>query len=171
MVCLDSDIIGILLALLTVVVPAIVKAFDNRKKKDNDASNGQDPDKKEELEALFDEFLGKETSKSGVEEVSHHIVMYKEEHPVEQFAEHSRKDDCTERYRTQKSQFKEPLVRKIDAEELRSRRVMEGKPQTQSQTCTEDSEKSSATFKERFKDNPKDAVLFAQILNPKFKEY
>ena len=102
MVCLDSDIIGILLALLTVVLPAIIKAFDNGKKKDNDVLNSRNPNrKKEELDALFEEFLGKEDSKySADDEDSHHIVMYEEELPEQHFAGPSQMETYIEEFRS-----------------------------------------------------------------------
>ncbi|MBE6224091.1 MAG: hypothetical protein E7122_02510 [Bacteroidales bacterium] len=173
MVCLDSDIIGILLALLTVVVPAIVKAFDNSKKKDNDASNGQDPNKKEELEVLFEEFMGKEDSKySADDEYSHHIVMCEEELPEQHFAGPSQMETYIEEFQERESRFEEPVVREIIAEELQSGHIKEAEPQTQQHVCNEESEESRETsLKERFRNNPEDAVIFAEILKPKFKEF
>lgn len=174
MVCLDSDIIGILLALLTVVLPAIIKAFDNGKKKDNDALNSRNPNrKKEELDALFEEFLGKEDSKySADDEDSHHIVMYEEELPEQHFAGPSQMETYIEEFQERESRFEEPVVREIIAEELQSGHIKEAEPQTQQHVCNEESEESRETsLKERFRNNPEDAVIFAEILKPKFKEF
>lgn len=181
---MDSDLLGILLALLTFVVPAITAAFENKKKKKKTGiphsvveeeypseesvpeDYGQDsrveeefvvekqvqnhiPHKSEELAELFNVLLGLE-KKEEIEEVveSKHEVEEKEE-PVQAPAPFEEGKRVTQ---SPVAIQQEPSVAEAASAADEGGAQMQG-------------------IKEKLRKNPKEAVIFAEILNPKYKEY
>lgn len=147
MFTLDSDIMGILMALLTFLIPLISALVERKRKKrkgavadilpdeepvDNQQYQVREPDpqqeRHDELEEMFNLILGKEPQQEEEEkEVEVPVVIVPQELPEEEF-------EAVEEGDTNKEEPRKGL-------------------------------------KERLKDNPKDMVLFSEILNPKFKEY
>lgn len=155
----SSDIIGILLAVFTFVVPAISRVLDKKKKekKNIEAQFPQEelpnenpdvgkPVKNEELEELFNVLMGKEE------------VM---EEP------HTEYEDDTE---------PEP---EIGAEETPALDTIQEEVTSQTQNISYETEvvevsgekNEENSVKESLKRNPKEAVILSEILTPKFKEY
>ena len=147
MFTLDSDIMGILMALLTFLIPLISALVERKRKKrkgevadilpdeepvDNQQNQVREPDSQQErhdeLEEMFNLILGKEPQQEEEEkEVEVPVDIVPQELPEEEF-------EAVEEGETNKEEPRKGL-------------------------------------KERLKDNPKDMVLFSEILNPKFKEY
>ncbi len=147
MFTLDSDIMGILMALLTFLIPLISALVERKRKKrkgevadilpdeepvDNQQNQVREHDpqqeRHDELEEMFNLILGKEPQQQEEEkEVEVPVDIVPQELPEEEF-------EAVEEGETNKEEPRKGL-------------------------------------KERLKDNPKDMVLFSEILNPKFKEY
>ena len=150
---LDSDILGLLFAIITFLLPAISALLDKKRKKRKAAVEApeveESADAKEEDIAFFD-------LKSVFEEAIQDLE--KERDANESAAEAADAVDV--------------LPEAIHVEEPVEVCAEEAEPAT---VCadvvpeTECPEKPAGSIKERLKNNPKDMVLFAEIMNPKFK--
>lgn len=153
MYTLDSDILAILLAIISFTIPAI-NAVREKKKKERAQEQThtiveESPDElhKMEMEELFSELLGLECK---VEEM--------QEQPEEDF------QAVVESIRKEVQQEQEPAVEEPQ---------QEGIPATDcniQEVSVPAQEYEAKSLKDRIKDNPKDMVIFAEILKPKFKE-
>lgn len=168
MIFMDSDILGILLALFTFVVPVISSVLEKKRKKakgepDEEPAAEQDEvgEFHEDVEDLFNELLGlkkQETDSRDLDlgedlEPGPDYKMSPEPLAVEiqPMAEDVVKPGITEN-----------VVSAIQNSETVQRTVLQEEENA--------SEEVGTSLKERFRSNPKDAVIFAEILNPKFKE-
>lgn len=124
MFTLDSDILAILLAIISFIIPAI-NAIREKKKK---------PKSQEQTQSDPFHFVEEE------QEPSHTIV---EESPDKSLSN--------------------------EIEDLFSELL--GLQHKEDQQVQEEPEENAKSVKERIKTNPKDMVLFAEILKPKFKEF
>ena len=141
MYTLDSDILAILLALISFVIPAITAIREKKKKQgQQQEAENESPDEllhKQDVEELFSELLGLQDKVDQEQEAA-----------------------CQEVPSVQMTP--EPVPHQ---EGIRATAVS---MQQESAPAREDEAKS---LKERIKANPKDMVIFAQILKPKFKEF
>ena len=151
---LDSDILGLLFAIITFFLPAISALLDKKRKKRKAAVEAPEVEEsayaKEEDIAFFD-------LKSVFEEA---VQDLEEERDVNASA-------------AEATDAVDSLPEAIHVEEPVEVCAEEAEPAT---VCadvvpeTECPEKPAGSIKERLKNNPKDMVLFAEIMNPKFKE-
>ena len=158
---MDSDIMGIIMALLTFLIPAISALLEkNRKKKKGtviqDVQDSQAENEEEspffDLKAIFDEVTEE--------------LAQEEESAV------------NEEYETAREQQVQPVLQvqepePVEYEEL----VEEAVPVTADVPVLEvtgsvvpEGEKPKNKILQRLKENPADMVLFAEIMNPKYKE-
>ena len=149
MFTLDSDLLGLLMALLTFFIPVITSIMEKRKKKGKGELRIEEeflPDE-ESLESVdIPEILDIQEDKS-----------FPDVFPVE-------KAECTtvEEEVIDKLPDAAPFVEGASVTEI---------GQEPESTVAEAKEQQEKGVKQRLKDNPKDMVLFAEILKPKFKEY
>lgn len=167
MYTLDTDILAILLAIISFVIPAITAIREKKKKgsgQQQEAMN-ESPDEllhKQDVEELFNELLGLQ-------------IEVDEEKPAE--------DSALEEQTGQQDIFHEQVMQLEESsgafEEQAgyqegvhavAETVPDEVPQMQEPVAGE-SEENARSLKERVKANPKDMVLFAEILKPKFKEF
>ena len=170
MVHLDSDLLGILLALLTFVVPVITSIKEAKKKKARQQQEAvqdeqvvPEADASEELEEMFNILLGKqkeeleqESDDTWVQEVAE-VVQEPEVAEVVELqrpaaAELEKKEPFTEGT-SAVAQAYQPSVEP----------VAEMEPEAEG--------KAVPSIKDKLRKNPKDAVIMGEILKPKFKEY
>lgn len=149
MYTLDSDLIGILMAIFTFLIPVFSAVMERNRKKKRGESAENFPDN---LEEGFQLFI---TPESDLEEEPDSGLGNEPEVVF---------------------QAEPELVSELEA--VRETEVVpesELVPQTVVESVVTDEgkerEEVRKSLKERLKDNPKDAVLFSEILNPKFKEY
>ena len=149
MFTLDSDLLGLLMALLTFFIPVITSIMEKRKKKGKGELRIEEeflPDEESQQSLDITEILGIQEDKS-----------FPDVFPVE-------KAECTtvEEEVIDKLPDVAPFVEGASVTEIR---------QEPENTVAEEKEQQEKGVKQRLKDNPKDMVLFAEILKPKFKEY
>ncbi len=157
----SSDIIGILLAVFTFVVPAISRVLD-KKKKEKKNIEAQFP--QEELPNENPD-VGKPVINEELEELFN-VLMGKEEVMDEPHAEYEKDPEPEPETETEKE-----IETALDT--IQEQVV----PQTQNisyetevvEVPGEKNEENSV--KESLKRNPKEAVILSEILTPKFKEY
>jgi hypothetical protein len=149
MFTLDSDLLGLLMALLTFFIPVITSIMEKRKKKGKGELRIEEeflPDEESQQSLDITEILGIQEDKS-----------FPDVFPVE-------KAECTtvEEEVIDKLPDAAPFVEGASVTEI---------GQEPESTVVEEKEQQEKGVKQRLKDNPKDMVLFAEILKPKFKEY
>ena len=149
MFTLDSDLLGLLMALLTFFIPVITSIMEKRKKKGKGELRIEEeflPDEESQQSLDITEILGIQEDKS-----------FPDVFPVE-------KAECTtvEEEVIDKLPDAAPFVEGASVTEI---------GQEPESTMAEEKELQEKGVKQRLKDNPKDMVLFAEILKPKFKEY
>ena len=149
MFTLDSDLLGLLMALLTFFIPVITSIMEKRKKKEKGELRIEEeflPDEESFESVDITEILGIQEDKS-----------FPDVFPVE-------KAECTtvEEEVIDKLPDAAPFVEGASVTEI---------GQEPENTVAEEKEQQEKGVKQRLKDNPKDMVLFAEILKPKFKEY
>ena len=149
MFTLDSDLLGLLMALLTFFIPVITSIMEKRKKKGKGELRIEEeflPDEESQQSLDITEILGIQEDKS-----------FPDVFPVE-------KAECTtvEEEVIDKLPDAAPFVEGASVTEI---------GQEPESTVAEEKEQQEKGVKQRLKDNPKDMVLFAEILKPKFKEY
>lgn len=158
---MDSDIMGIIMALLTFLIPAISALLEkNRKKKKGEAvQDVQDSQVENEEESPFFDL------KAIFDEVTEELAQEEE-------------SAVNEEYETAREQQVQPVLQvqepePVEYEEL----VEEAVPVTADVPVREvpgsvvpEGEKPKNKILQRLKENPADMVLFAEIMNPKYKE-
>ena len=148
MFTLDSDLLGLLMALLTFFIPVITSIMEKRKKKGKGELRIEEflPDEESQQSLDITEILGIQKDKS-----------FPDVFPVE-------KAECTtvEEEVIDKLPDAAPFVEGASVTEI---------GQEPESTVAQEKEQQEKGVKQRLKDNPKDMVLFAEILKPKFKEY
>ena len=140
MFALDSDILGLLLALMTFFIPVLTAILEKKRKK------------------------GKSLTEGEVSEPEHDFI-------VELFKEAQAEDDPYEGL----------AGAAVQEQDIPYEAVQEGEPAVVSsveeiafqeeQTVGEQENGQGKCLKKRLKENPKEMVLFGEILNPKFKEF
>ena len=184
---LDSDLLGILLALATFIVPAVSGVLEKKRKErkrreaelypqaqpenphEEDAAESEEdaPSLNEEIEELFNVLMGKETAQE--EEIL--PDSFQESQPQEfQYQEPVQGEDHVQ-WKPAKGETDE-----LAAEELPEpmHRMVEEqvKPQTeQMEAMAQPEPREENSLKKRIKGNPKEAIVLSEILTPKFKEY
>jgi hypothetical protein len=137
------------MALLTFFIPVITSIMEKRKKKGKGELRIEEeflPDEESQQSLDITEILGIQEDKS-----------FPDVFPVE-------KAECTtvEEEVIDKLPDAAPFVEGASVTEI---------GQEPENTVAEEKEQQEKGVKQRLKDNPKDMVLFAEILKPKFKEY
>lgn len=149
MFTLDSDLLGLLMALLTFFIPVITSIMEKRKKKGKGELRIEEeflPDEESQQSLDITEILGIQEDKS-----------FPDVFPVE-------KAECTT--------VEEEVIDKLpDAAPFFEGASVTEIGQEPESTMAQEKELQEKGVKQRLKDNPKDMVLFAEILKPKFKEY
>lgn len=157
MYTLDSDILAILLAIISFVIPAITAIREKKKKQGEQQQETADesPDEllhKQDVEELFNELLGLQ-------------IEVDEEEPAEAYT-------CQEQVMHQEAFDEAEMQQEYLNEGVHAvvGTALEEVPQVEEPVAVEPAE-NARSLKERVKANPKDMVLFAEILKPKFKEF
>ena len=149
MFTLDSDLLGLLMALLTFFIPVITSIMEKRKKKGKGELRIEEeflPDEESQQSLDITEILDIQEDKS-----------FPDVFPVE-------KAECTT--------VEEEVIDKLpDAAPFVEGASITEIGQEPESTVAQEKEQQEKGVKQRLKDNPKDMVLFAEILKPKFKEY
>lgn len=169
MFTLDSDILAILLAIISFVIPAINAIREKKKKPKSQEQTQSDPfhfveeeqepsrtvveespDKSlsNEVEDLFSELLGLQHKEDQQLQEEPEELPEQEHNPVKQ----------------------EPQIQETAVEEPYQEGI-QVTVNTMQQENSSEPEENAKSVKERIKTNPKDMVLFAEILKPKFKEF
>ena len=158
---MDSDIMGIIMALLTFLIPAISALLEkNRKKKKGEAvqdvQDSQEENEEEspffDLKAIFDEVMEE--------------LAQEEESAV------------NEEYETAREQQVQPVLQVQVQEPVKYQELVEEAVPVTADILVHDvpesvepeREKPKNKILQRLKENPADMVLFAEIMNPKYKE-
>lgn len=159
---LDSDILGILLALMTFVVPAISgileKKRKEKKRREAELYREELPEQtsveevpseaqklNDEIQELFDVLAGKNIPDEEVEEP----VMEEEEILPPSFT------PAADELQPVPVEVEENVVLQTEPVKVQAEPVVQ----------------EENPIKKRIKDNPKEAIILAEILTPKFKEY
>ena len=163
---LDSDILGILLALMTFIVPAISGILEKKRKEKKRKEAALDVEVEElpeqpcreenensveaqklndEIQELFDVLIGKGA----------HVE--KNEEPVEG------EEEILPHSSTPAADELQPVP-----EEVEENVVLQTEPETLQEVPAA---QEGNSLNKRIKDNPKEAIILAEILAPKFKEY
>jgi len=158
---MDSDIMGIIMALLTFLIPAISALLEkNRKKKKGEAvQDVQDSLAENEEESPFFDL------KAIFDEVTEELAQEEE-------------SAVNEEYETAREQQVQPVLQVQEPEHVEyGELVEEAVPVTADVPVREvpasvvpEGEKPKNKILQRLKENPADMVLFAEIMNPKYKE-
>ena len=163
MVHLDSDLLGILLALLTFIVPVITSIKESKKKKARqqqeiglDEQDGPVADTSDGLEEMFNILLGKQTEE----------ILSEEDEEVAGCADFSEVME-PQRPAAAELEKKEAFTEGTSAVAQAYQSSVE--PVSEMENEVED--KAGPTIKEKLRNNPADAVILGEILKPKFKEY
>jgi hypothetical protein len=170
MVHLDSDLLGILLALLTFVVPVITSIKEAKKKKARqqqeavqDEQVAPESDASEELEEMFNVLLGKqkeELEQDPDDTLAQEVAEVVQEPEVAEVVELQRPAAAE---LEKKEPFTEGTSAVAQAYQPSVEPVAEMGPEAEG--------KAVPSIKDKFRNNPKDAVIMGEILKPKFKEY
>lgn len=142
---MDSDIMGIIMALLTFLIPAISALLEkNRKKKKGEAvQDVQDSQEENEEESPFFDL------KAIFDEVTEELAQEEE-------------SAVNEEYETAREQQVQPVLQVQEPEPVEYGELVE--------EAVPEGEKPKNKILQRLKENPADMVLFAEIMNPKYKE-
>ena len=170
MVHLDSDLLGILLALLTFVVPVITSIKEAKKKKARqqqeavqDEQVAPESDASEELEEMFNVLLGKQKEE---------LEQEPDDTWVQEVAEVVQEPEVAEVVELQRPaaaelEKKEPFTEGTSAVAQAYQPSVEPVAEMESEA----EGKAVPSIKDKLRNNPKDAVIMGEILKPKFKEY
>ena len=167
MVHLDSDLLGILLALLTFIVPVITSFKEAKKKKARQQQEivpeepvAEEPD---DLEEMFNVLLGKQKEECEQEPDdvwAPDVAEVVQEPEVAEVVELQRPAAAE---LEKKEPFTEGTSAVAQAYKPSVEPVAEMEPEAEG--------KAVPSIKDKFRNNPKDAVIMGEILKPKFKEY
>lgn len=170
MVHLDSDLLGILLALLTFVVPVITSIKEAKKKKARqqqeavqDEQVAPESDASEELEEMFNVLLGKQKEE---------LEQEPDDTWVQEVAEVVQEPEVAEVVELQRPaaselEKNEPFTEGTSA----VARAYQPSVEPVAEMEPEAEGKAVPSIKDKLRNNPKDAVIMGEILKPKFKEY
>ena len=166
MVHLDSDLLGILLALLTFVVPVITSFKEAKKKKARQQEIEPDEhvaEESDDLEEMFNVLLGKQKEE---------LEQDPDDAWVQEVAEVVQEPEVAEVVEPQRTAAAE-LEKKVPFTEGTSAVAQAYKPSVEpvAEMEPEAEGKAVPSIKDKFRNNPKDAVIMGEILKPKFKEY
>lgn len=158
---MDSDIMGIIMALLTFLIPAISALLEkNRKKKKGEAvQDVQDSLAENEEESPFFDL------KAIFDEVTEELAQEEE-------------SSVNEEYETAREQQVQPVLQVQEPEPVEYEELVEEAVPVTADVLVHDvpesvepeGEKHKNKILQRLKENPADMVLFAEIMNPKYKE-
>lgn len=167
MIKLDSDIMGIIMALLTFLIPVISAIFEkNRKKKKgsaedvlpdeepfSDQSITKETQKGSDIEEMFNRLLGLELPEEGVETPLEEDIPVHEEPEVKH----------------------EPVVAPphddVPDEAVPSTfQAAVAEQESKDGEISGEHNNGKNSLRKRLKENPADMVLFAEIMKPKYKE-
>ena len=184
---LDSDLLGILLALATFIVPAVSGMLEKKRKEkkrrevelhpqsqpvspyDEDAGESEEeaPSLNGEIEELFNVLMGKETAQE--EEIlpdsqqESYQQEFQNQEPVQGEDHVQWKPVEGETDELAAEEIPEPMHRMVEEQV---------KPQTeQIEAMAQPEPREENSLKKRIKGNPKEAIVLSEILTPKFKEY
>jgi hypothetical protein len=166
MVHLDSDLLGILLALLTFVVPVITSIKEAKKKKARQQEIEPDEyiaEESDDLEEMFNVLLGKqkeELEQDPDDAWAPEVAEVVQEPEVAEVVELQRPAAAE---LEKKEPFTEGTSAVAQAYQPSVEPVAEMGPEAEG--------KAVPSIKDKFRNNPKDAVIMGEILKPKFKEY
>jgi hypothetical protein len=166
MVHLDSDLLGILLALLTFVVPVITSIKEAKKKKARQQEIEPDEhvaEESDDLEEMFNVLLGKQKEECEQEPDdvwAPEVAEVVQEPEVVEVVELQRPAAAE---LEKKEPFTEGTSAVAQAYQPSVEPVAEMEPEAEG--------KAVPSIKDKFRNNPKDAVIMGEILKPKFKEY
>lgn len=169
---LDSDLLGILLALATFIVPAVSGVLEKKRKErkrreaelyhkaqpeyphQQDVAESEDDAQNlnEEIEELFNVLMGKEAAKEEILPDSFQEDLQQEpvqKEPVQQWIA--------------PEEMPEPMHRMVEENVVSQTEQIEAKVEPEPQ--------EENSLKKRIKGNPKEAIILSEILTPKFKEY
>lgn len=178
MMLLDSDLLGILLALATFIVPAVSGVLEKKRKEkkrreaelysqaqpvypqEQDAEESEDDaaSLNEEVDELFNILMGRENAKEENLPDSHpgaHTEDLWQDEPLQR-EEPADEEPATEEIPVPMHQLVEE---KVESQTGQVGAMEEPEPQEEN------------SLKKRIKGNPKEAVVLSEILTPKFKEY
>ncbi len=167
----DSDILGILLALLTFVVPVISSIMEKKRKNKRNAAMRQP----EQQEQVYEEFVQDGETEPDraqeIEELFNELLGLKEEPQVQEMEEESlmeklQFEDLQQEQPMSQEKLEPVYEEKVEPVAVNVEPVQQTIFQEDENGCGEKTE----SLKERFRNNPKDAVIFSEILKPKFKE-
>ena len=166
MVHLDSDLLGILLALLTFVVPVITSIKEAKKKKARQQEIEPDEhvaEESDDLEEMFNVLLGKQKEE---------LEQDPDDAWVQEVAEVVQEPEVAEVVETQRPAAAE-LEKNEPFTEGTSAVAQAYQPSVEpvAEMGPEAEGKAVPSIKDKFRNNPKDAVIMGEILKPKFKEY
>ena len=158
MFTLDSDLLGLMMALLTFLIPVITSIMEKRKKKRKEEisalqSGSEEPVQEQDIwDFLPDEPVRpvQETVSVAEEEETPHVEAGELEELFNDILVKEEGEAVTEQAVTEQE---EELAEPVEEE------ILKEIPQV------------DKGLKKRIKENPKDMVLFTEILKPKFKEY
>ena len=182
MYTLDSDILAILLAIISFTIPAINAVREKRKRQRAQEQSGpyhfqqqepqesahnivdESPDelRRKEMEELFSELLGLEHK---MEEVQEESVDEIQSPVMQQEPPYADVDAVEETVLDEVPQMQDTAGMDPQQEGIQATACSVLEESTPAQ------EENAKSLKERIRNNPKDMVLFAEILKPKFKEF
>ena len=176
---LDSDLLGILLALATFIVPAVSGVLEKKRKErkrreaelyqhaqpvylqEQDAAESEDGAQtfNEEVDELFKILMGKEAAQE--EEILPDSTQ--EPKGQESWQQEAVQHEEAVQWKPAEEEIPEPMHRMVE-EQVESQTEQVGVvagPEPQEEN----------SLKKRIRGNPKEAVVLSEILTPKFKEY
>lgn len=185
---LDSDLLGILLALATFIVPAVSGMLEKKRKEkkrrevelhpqsqlespyDEDAGESEEeaPSLNGEIEELFNVLMGKDTTVQEEEilpdsQQESYQQEFQNQEPVQGEDHEQWKPAKGETDELAAEELPEPMHRMVEEQV---------KPQTeQMEAMAQPEPREENSLKKRIKGNPKEAIVLSEILTPKFKEY
>ena len=167
MVHLDSDLLGILLALLTFVVPVITSIKEAKKKKARQQQEivQDEPvaEESDDLEEMFNVLLGKQKEE---------LEQEPDDTWVQEVAEVVQEPEVADVVELQRPAAAE-LEKNEPFTEGTSAVAQAYQPSVEpvAEMGPEAEGKAVPSIKDKFRSNPKDALVMGEILKPKFKEY
>ena len=182
MYTLDSDILAILLAIISFTIPAINAVREKKKRQRAQEQSGpyhfqqqepqesahniedESPDElhRKEMEELFSEILGlehkvEELQEEPAEEIQNPVMQQEQPYVEVDAVEETVLDEV-------------PQMQETVAEHPQQEGIQATVCSVQEESVPAQ-EENAKSLKERIRNNPKDMVLFAEILKPKFKEF
>ncbi len=184
---LDSDLLGILLALATFIVPAVSGVLEKKRKEKKrreaelysqaqpenpykqDAAESEEEatSLNEEIEELFSVLMGKEVAQE------EEILPDSQQEPQQQEFQYQEpvQGEDHEQWEPAKGAIHELAAEEIP-EPMHSMVEEQVIPQTeQMEAMAQPEPREENSLKKRIKGNPKEAIVLSEILTPKFKEY